>query len=151
MKVYDVRSSRNRANNSVRRRAITEFHEGYDHQPQVFANLLMHDTFIDIHNHELDGAEETIVICEGRVGVLTFRKDFQIDEYVALDIDSDNKCVTIEPSQLHTVICLSHTAMIVEIKKGPYVQSRGKKIFATQSDLAEMGITLTDLKKKFDS
>lgn len=151
MKVYDVKSSRNRANNAVRRRAITEFHEGYDHQPQVFANLLMHDTFIDIHNHELDGAEETIVICEGRVGVLTFAKDFQIDEYVALDICSDNKCVTIEPSELHTVICLSHTAMIVEIKKGPYVQSRGKKIFATQSDLAEMGITLTDLKTKFDS
>lgn len=151
MKVYDVKSSRNRANVAVRRRAITEFHEGYEHQPQVFANLLMHDTFIDIHNHELDGSDETIVICEGRVGILTFRKDFQIEENVVLDVGSDNKCVTIKSFQLHTVICLSNTAMIVEIKKGPYAQSRGKKIFATQSDLAEMGITLTDLKAKFDS
>tara|TARA_B110000008_G_scaffold248487_1_gene260581 strand:+ start:508 stop:789 length:282 start_codon:yes stop_codon:yes gene_type:complete len=93
MKVYDVKSSRNRANNAVRRRAITEFHEGYEHQPQVFANLLMHDTFIDIHNHELDGSDETIVICEGRVGILTFRKDLQIEEYVALDIGASDTCI----------------------------------------------------------
>ena len=147
---YNVEVARKYAVTNARRRAIIEFHEGYYRQPQVFANILMHDTFIDIHNHELDGLDETIVICEGRVGVLTFNEYFEIEDHVLLDVRSDKKCVTISSFELHTVVCLSEVAMIIEIKKGPYDQSTGKKIFATRDELYEIGITLDSLKKKFN-
>ena len=146
---FDVSNGRVQAEDSIRRRAVVEFHDNYEQIPQVFCNILMFDTFIDVHTHELDGSDEYILICEGRIGVLCFDEELNVSDKTVLDAQNDSKCVKIKANELHTVVCLSKSAMILEIKNTPYDKNIAKKIYAAEPMLNSKHITLELLKSYF--
>ena len=111
-----------RASRSDRRRAIMHISCGADTPMQLFGNALLRGTYAQPHRHapreDRDGVEH-FVLLQGEVGVITFHDDGSVLKVVVLSTDGV-RAVSIPAGVWHTIVCLSDTAVVIEVKLGYY-------------------------------
>ena len=112
---------------STRRRAHLNLHRNYNDKIQKLLIALTKNTYIPPHCHKLEHQTEHFQILEGEVVLVIFDRNGDIKDYTLLSPNGIT-AVEVEPDVFHTVICLTDSAILMEIKLGPFEQSTSKFI-----------------------
>jgi cupin fold WbuC family metalloprotein len=108
-----------------RKRCSLNLHETFSDKCQIFFNLLSRETQIQPHYYQGANASEYIIIISGKVCVYFFTIDGEVSEKTHLTVDN-NVAVRVDSEQIHTVVCESSEALILEAKSGPFKQELSK-------------------------
>ena len=122
----------NKAKLSMRQRCNYNFHNSYGDCIQRFLNALEPDSYIRPHKHEDPKKTEIFLILKGRVLVIEFDENGQINDHILLDPDNGKKGVELPPKIWHSIIAIREGSVLYELKEGPYVEETDK-IFAEWS------------------
>ena len=109
----------------TRKRCNLNLHEYFSDKCQIFFNLLSKETKIQPHFHQGADASEYIIIISGKVCVYFFSNDGEICKETRMSVD-DTIAVRINSGRIHTVVCESSEALILEAKSGPFNQELSK-------------------------
>jgi cupin fold WbuC family metalloprotein len=115
---------------SSRRRTIYRLHE-HEEPVQRMVNALVPGTYTRPHKHENPDKVELFSILVGKVAVLSFTDEGNVQEVYLLDANGQVKIIDIAPRTWHALAALEPSA-VVEIIQGPY-DSRTHKQFAPWS------------------
>ncbi|MCF6240399.1 MAG: WbuC family cupin fold metalloprotein [Bacteroidales bacterium] len=116
-----------KAQNSVRRRTIYNFHKELSDTLQRMLNVMNKDTYVQPHKHENPDKREAFIILKGKVLVIEFDNSGNLVDYILLSREHENYGCEIAPGTWHTIICLEDNSIIYEVKDGPYVQETDKQ------------------------
>lgn len=134
------------AHASERKRAHHEIHESHEDLIQKVLIGLTSDTYIPPHSHNKAHQSELFFILRGKIQLVIFNdKGTVIDSYLFGE-EGKNCCVEIPPNIIHTVVCMSEDAAMLEIKEGPYIECNSK-IFPDWS-IPENGVGIIDFINK---
>ncbi|MDX1994494.1 MAG: WbuC family cupin fold metalloprotein [bacterium] len=103
---------------SERKRTIYRLHE-HEEPIQRMVNALVPGTYITPHQHGNPPKVELMCVLKGRVALLQFAPDGQVEEVHILDENGPVKIVDIAPGVFHNMVALTPCA-VLEIIKGPY-------------------------------
>ena len=120
---------------SVRQRKNFNIHDKYDDSCQRLFNVIGLESYIPPHRHSLDPKQECLIAISGLFALLVFNdkgevskiNKFGSDLYRKLDINC-GVGVEIPSNVWHTVIALSESAVLFEIKEGPFDPLLAKEI-----------------------
>lgn len=102
---------------SPRKRMIQPVQRTENSLVQRLLNAMQCGTYIRPHCHPGDQASETVVLLQGRLGLLIYDHEGK----VTAQYDLTPGClIDIEPNTWHGMVCLSENTVIAEFKKGPY-------------------------------
>lgn len=113
---------------SPRLRAHYNIHTSYDEPVQRIVIALCKGTYIPPHYHEKQHQWEHFQVINGRVKVIIFDvKGMVVDTFFMSDED---ECHAFElpPNMIHTLVCCSDYAIILEVKQGPFNPCEAKVI-----------------------
>ena len=112
---------------SVRKRKNCNIHYDYFDSCQRLFNAIGLDSYIRPHRHSLDPKYECLIAVSGLFGLFIFDDDGQILSITKFGSDlyrkAEKSCVAgvdIPPNAWHTVIALSSSAILFEVKAGPF-------------------------------
>lgn len=145
-----INDTLNKAKASPRKRAIYSFHTPED-TLQRMINAGFSDTYARPHKHEDPDKLEMFCIIEGKVAILSFHDNGEIQDCVIIDSTTDIRIVEIPPRTWHSIVILSEKAVLYEIIEGKYDAATHKKFAPWSPDEADAGATenyVTDLKVK---
>ena len=106
---------------SPRLRSNLNFHSGSDDVIQRLLNAVEPGTYICPHRHLDPDKREIFLLLIGRLAVITFKEDGNIDECHILDNKTGNFGVEIPVGTWHTIIALEKNTVAYEFKDGPYI------------------------------
>ena len=106
------------AKRSPRLRMNYNFHETLDAKAQRLLNALEPGTQLPVHRHP--HTAETYILLRGRINVLFYNNDKQVQEKQELSVGSGNYGVHIPAGQWHTLEVQESGTVIFEVKDGPY-------------------------------
>lgn len=112
---------------SPRRRQHHNLHTSYGDPCQRLLNFLWHDSYIRPHRHAADPKEETLIVLRGDMGCIRFDADGRIIERTYLSAGGDCPAVVVEPSEWHTIVALTESAVLLETKAGPFDPAAAKE------------------------
>jgi len=112
---------------SRRRRQHFNLHTSYADPCQRLVNSLMHDSYIRPHRHSVDPKFETLIALQGAMGCIHFDDRGNVARLVRFGAGSDCPAIVVEPNEWHTVVALSETAVLLEVKAGPFDPSAAKE------------------------
>ncbi len=140
-----------RAAQSPRRRQHHNLHSSYTDPCQRLLNALWHDSYIAPHCHALDPKEETLVAVRGELGCIAFDANGAVTGRRRLSAGGRTSAVIVSPGEWHTVVALSETAVLLEIKAGPFHPSAAKETaqWAAAEDSAGAMDYLRSLQARF--
>jgi cupin fold WbuC family metalloprotein len=118
-----------RARRSLRKRMNHNFHQRYDDPLQRLLNAVEPGTYLRPHKHENPDKTEIFIILRGKVLIIEFDDDGEIQGHVILDNKKGKRGVEIPPRVWHSFIALEEGSVLYEIKEGPYIEN-GAKSFA---------------------
>ena len=118
-----------KAENSLRKRMIHNFHPSLDAVYQRMLNSLMPETYCQPHRHTNPPKSESFVILKGQAIVIEFDNSGNVLDYIILDSAKGNYGVDILPDTWQTIMALT-PCVVFESKDGPYDSSNDKD-FAT--------------------
>lgn len=124
-KLFD--SLKKEAYDSSRKRAHYNIHNSYDELVQKVLICLLSDTYIPPHYHKNSSQKELFIVLKGIIKIVLFNNDGTLKEVFLLGKDYDLSMIEIFPNTIHTVVCISKEAFILEIKQGPFLESDSKK------------------------
>lgn len=81
---------------------------------------LQPDTYIAPHRHLSADKAETLLVLQGRVGVLLFAEDGSLQATRELSATGDCRGVDLAPGQYHALVVLEADSLLFECKAGPY-------------------------------
>lgn len=116
------------ARESPRRRVNLNFHATLDENPNRFLNVMARGTYVAPHRHASVPKPESFVVLEGEVGFLTFDDEGEVKIARRLGPVTWPRTLGVDlpPGVWHTLVVLSETAVIFEVKPGPYVPAADK-------------------------
>ncbi|WP_336219194.1 WbuC family cupin fold metalloprotein [Citrobacter amalonaticus] len=114
--------------NSPRLRVHSVLHESHHDIVQRVIIALAEGTYIPPHCHELPNQWEQFQIIRGDVDLLIFDDAGYIVDIIALGERQDNFLALIPPLTYHTLICRSASAVIMEVKEGPFDEHFAKSV-----------------------
>ena len=114
-----------KAINSERKRAHMNLHTSYDEAIQKTVIALAKGTYIPPHFHRHGHQKELFTLLEGSVKVVFFNEDGSIADILTL---CNEGMVEVLPFSIHTVVCLSDTALAMEVKSGPFIADDCKEV-----------------------
>lgn len=117
-----------RASQSVRLRTHLLLHESPQDIVQRVVIGLARGTFIPPHFHELQHQWEHFHVLKGEVELLLFDNNGYLNKKTILGGRNGNIFVQIPPLIPHTLVCRTSTAIIMEIKEGPFDERYAKVI-----------------------
>jgi len=123
----EIHKLKQEAECSTRKRAHLNLHHNYNDKIQKLLIALTKNTYIPPHCHKLEHQTEHFQILEGEVVLVIFDRNGDIKDYTVLSPNGIT-AVEIEPNVFHTVICMSDSAILMEIKLGPYEPTSSKFI-----------------------
>lgn len=129
---------------SPRRRMIQQIQRDESASVQRLLNAMQLGTYIRPHCHPAEGASETVVLLQGKLGVVIFDDSGAVTESILLESGS---LIDLEPGVWHSMVCLAEDTVIAEFKKGPYNAEEDKE-FASWS-IEEDKKLVRDLEKLF--
>lgn len=124
------------AKTNPRLRYNLNIHETSVDPVQKFFNAICRNSYIRPHKHGEKNGDELIVAIDGSFGLIIFDDHGQITSVHIGAAKSTSsyglRAVVVKPNVWHTVISLSETCTILEVKQGPYCETDAKE-FATWS------------------
>jgi cupin fold WbuC family metalloprotein len=112
---------------SPRRRKHFNLHASYADPCQRLVNYLWGDSYIRPHRHSADPKPETLIALQGAMGCIGFDDRGDVTRLVWLGMGADCSAIVVEPGEWHTVVALSDTAVLFEVKAGPFDPSAAKE------------------------
>lgn len=103
---------------SPRLRMNYNLHDSLEAKAQRLLNALEPGTQLPVHRHP--HTAETYILLRGRINVLFYNEDKQVQEKQELAVASGNYGVHIPAGQWHTLEVLESGTVIFEVKDGPY-------------------------------
>jgi cupin fold WbuC family metalloprotein len=107
---------------SPRKRAHRNLHADFNEPVQRTCIALAAGTYVRPHTHLQATKRELILSLRGRTAVLIFDAQGVVTERLTLNADQVSG-IEIPPGVWHTVFPLTDTAVILEVKQGPYIPS----------------------------
>jgi cupin fold WbuC family metalloprotein len=114
----DWGSLQEKAISSFRKRAHFNLHKSYDEPLQRTLICLLHGTYIPPHYHRHLHQKELFVVLSGEVKVLVFESSGKVLDIQYLSV---GEMIEISADTIHTVVCLTDSAFVLEAKQGPFV------------------------------
>lgn len=115
-----------RAEASPRKRAHYNLHNSYKEPVQKVLICMLRETYIPPHYHEHAYQTELFIVLQGSVKLIIFDEKGGIEKEVAIGEGSATSMVEIEPNVIHTIVCESDDAFVLEVKEGPFVEDQSK-------------------------
>lgn len=127
-----LKTLRNGAQLSERRRKNLNLHNSYADPCQRFLNAICRDSYIRPHRHLLDPKEELLVAISGMLALCVFDNEGALEQITPFGSEmywssSVSFAVTVSPSTWHTVVALTDDAVLLETKDGPYDPALAKE------------------------
>jgi cupin fold WbuC family metalloprotein len=104
---------------NARRRQHRNFHENHDDPCQRLFVAIMPDSYIQPHRHLVYPKDELFVVIQGKVAVIFFSEDGEVESTFVLAANSQSLGCEIPAGAWHTVIALEES-IFLEVKAGPY-------------------------------
>jgi cupin fold WbuC family metalloprotein len=127
-----------KANKSERKRSHQNIHSDYKDVVQKLFNSISSDSFIIPHRHFDDSGDEFIIVIKGILRLFIFDENGNIvdtyllcgnsDKYKIYQNEKHYVAVSIPPGVWHTLISISDISTILEVKKGPFIESSSKEM-----------------------
>jgi cupin fold WbuC family metalloprotein len=115
------------AEQSPRKRAHFLLHSHHQEPVQRILIALIKGSFVEPHYHKLPTKWEMFSVIHGELAIKIYDQLGNIkDSLVISDIDSQPKLIEFQHDEIHSVECLSETALILEIKEGPFIVKNAK-------------------------
>ncbi len=114
------------AKDSPRKRSHLNLHASYDEKVQRLFIALTKGSYVEPHYHELPHQWEMFVVINGLLRVCHYNSDGSV---ASERLVGDGQCVKafeFLPNDIHSVECISDTALMLEIKEGPFDPERAK-------------------------
>lgn len=111
---------------SHRKRAHHLMHSSHQDKVQRLFIAMIKGSIVEPHFHKKSNQWEMFCVLEGEVQI-TFHEDDGKPTKVLLGGDSSTFCVEVHPGEVHSVICLSDKALLLEIKEGPFIPDNAKE------------------------
>jgi len=124
------------ARQSPRRRAIHAFHRSAEDNPHRFLNVIFQGSYITPHRHARPPKAESFIVLHGELGVVLFSEDGEVQTLHRLRAPQGSAMksgpplacgIDLLPGVWHTIVALSATTIIFEVKPGPYVAETDKE------------------------
>lgn len=103
-----------------RLRKNRNFHPRDDHPGHRLLNAIEPGSYVVPHRHLNPDKDETMLCLAGRLGVVIFALDGQVQETLELRPAGDACGVDIPHGVVHTVLALERGTVMFEAKAGPY-------------------------------
>lgn len=107
-----------KAKNSPRKRAHLNLHQSHNDAIQKTAISLIKGTYIPPHYHRHEHQKELMLVLSGTVKAVFFNEDGSISDILILN---DGEIAEVLPFSIHTLVCMTDNALILEIKSGPFI------------------------------
>ena len=117
-----------RAKKSARKRAHLNLHPSADSPVQHLCIGLYRGTYVQPHQHTEENKWEQLMILRGRVVLLFFNDSGTVSDRLVLGHNESNRGIKFPPNTWHTVLLLDESAILLEIKEGPYSQETHSKL-----------------------
>lgn len=115
-----------RATLSPRRRQHLNLHSDYSDSCQQLLNAICADSYIRPHRHILDPKEELLIVLQGEVVCWYFDDSGTVLDAVRMEAGGEFFAVRIQAHQWHTITACDATAVILEVKSGPFDPLKAK-------------------------
>jgi len=109
------------AGSTPRLRKNYNLHASNDSTCHRLLNALEPGTYIRPHCHMDPEKAETMLLLEGRMGLLCFSSQGQVEEAIVLSRESGILAVDIPAGVFHSVLSLASGTVFFEAKAGPYL------------------------------
>ncbi|HDU8610224.1 TPA: WbuC family cupin fold metalloprotein [Morganella morganii] len=116
------------AGSNQRKRSHYLLHNSHNDKVQRLLIALTKDSFVEPHYHELPHQWELFFILEGTVELTVFDDNLLQEEIIILNNDTGVYSIELPPRKVHSLRCISDTALLVEIKEGPFNPDYAKKL-----------------------
>jgi len=122
------------ASNSPRQRQHLNLHTSYSDNCQRLINVVNGDSYIQPHRHSVDPKLETLVALQGFFSLIKFNDEGKIihislfgsQQYVGHSCDAFG--AEVYPQEWHTIIAMTPSAILLEIKDGPFDPNIAKEL-----------------------
>ncbi|MBC6659620.1 cupin fold metalloprotein, WbuC family [Morganella morganii] len=131
MKIIDdllINKLYSEAKDSPRKRSHYLLHNSHNDKVQRLLIGMCKDSFVEPHYHELPHQWELFFILEGTVELTVFDDNLLQEEIIILNNDTGVYSIELPPRKAHSLRCISDTALLVEIKEGPFNPDHAKKL-----------------------
>lgn len=108
------------ARQSPRLRKNMNFHASNEAACHRLLNALEPGTYIQPHRHLDPEKEESMILLQGRFGMLIFDEHGTIVQQLILGADTGNLGITIPVGVFHSMLALESGSVFFESKAGPY-------------------------------
>jgi cupin fold WbuC family metalloprotein len=118
-----------KARHSPRKRTSIAFHDPSKDNIQIMLNAMLPKTYLQPHKHEDPDKFETFSILSGRVIIVGFDENGNLEGCFDLDKRSFNKGLIISPRTYHSIVVPENPgyAVVFEHKEGFYDEKTDKK------------------------
>ena len=123
MRVFDnqfLASLKYSSVNSLIKRGHLNLHSSFDEKVQRLFIHLQQGSYVKPHFHELRHQWEMFVVIEGLIEVVFFSSKGVEVKKLLVGETQNCRAIEIHPNEIHSVECLSSSALILEIKEGPF-------------------------------
>jgi cupin fold WbuC family metalloprotein len=116
------------ATRSQRGRTNHNFHRSLEEQVHRFLNAMLRDTYVRPHRHLTPPKPEAFLVLRGEVALLVFDEGGAIKSVHRLSDPTRPGPIGIDipAGPYHSLVVLSDSAVIYEVKPGPYVKQTDK-------------------------
>ncbi|HEY5956612.1 MAG TPA: WbuC family cupin fold metalloprotein [Polyangiaceae bacterium] len=114
-----------RARGSERRRINHNFHADDAANPHRFLNALIRGTYVTPHRHVTPPKHESFLVLTGQVAFFLFDADGNISNCYRM-CETGVRGIDLAPGIWHSMAALSESAVIYEVKPGPYAPASDK-------------------------
>lgn len=112
--------------NNPRKRAHLNLHSDFDEKVQRLFISLTQGSYVEPHYHELPHQWEMFVVIEGVVEVVFYTNEGEVIKRLLVGEGQNCKVVEIHPFDIHSVECISESALMLEVKEGPFQPESAK-------------------------
>lgn len=116
---------------SPRRRVNYNFHLSAEENPHRFLNVLARGTYVAPHRHLHPPKAESFIVLSGRLAVFIFDDQGEVTQTASLGPTPMDPTapsgIDLPAGYWHTIAPLTETAVIFEVKPGPYLPTADKE------------------------
>lgn len=141
------------AKQSPRLRKNYNFHHSDQDVCHRLLNAMEPGSYIQPHRHLDTNKDETLIVIRGKMGLILFDNDGNIEEKALLKPDGHTMMVNIPHGKFHTWISLAEWSVFFESKAGPFLPltQEEKAFWAPKEEDESSAGYLASLKKLFES
>lgn len=116
------------ASNSPRKRAHLNLHASFDDKVQRLYIASLRGSYVEPHYHALAHQWEMFIVQSGVLKVTLYHKDGSAISSFLVGDEQDTQAIELQPGDVHSVECMSESALMLEIKEGPFIEEHAKML-----------------------